>query len=50
MNLKPVIKITSFNKFDYSDAKEKFLKGNVYNVSVDYVAIDKSSILNIHNI
>ena len=45
MNLKPVIKITTFNKFDYSDAKE-----NVYHVSVDYVAIDNSSILNIHNI
>ena len=36
------------NKFEYSDAKEVFLKGNVYDLSVDYNAIDKSSILNIH--
>ena len=31
------------NKFEYVS-----LKGNVYDFSVDYVAIDKSNILNIH--
>ena len=35
------------NKFDYFDANEIFLKGNVYNFSVDYNSIDKSNILNI---
>ena len=35
------------NKFDHSDAKEAFLKGNVYDFAKDYVVVDKSSILNI---
>ena len=36
------------NKFDHVDAEEVSLKGNVYDLSVDYNAIDKSDILNIH--
>ena len=36
------------DKLDYSDAKEVFLKGNVLDFSVDYNAVDKSNILNIH--
>ena len=32
------------NKFDYSDAKEMFLKGNVYDFLIVYGAINKSSI------
>ena len=36
------------NKFDYVRAKEVSLKRYVYNSSVDYGAIDKSEILNIH--
>ena len=36
------------NKFDYVDLNEVFLNGNVYDFSVDYDAIDKSGILNIH--
>ena len=36
------------NKFDYVDSEEVSLKGNVYEFSVDYDAIDKSDILNIH--
>ena len=39
---------TISNKFDYVDSEEVSLKGNVYDFSVDYNAIDKSSILNIH--
>ena len=35
-------------KFDYSGTKEVFLKGIVYNFSVHYVVIYKSSILKIH--
>ena len=36
------------NKFDYVDVEKVSLKGNVYDFSVDYNAIDKSDILNIH--
>ena len=36
------------NKFDHVDAEEVSLKGNVYDLSVDYNTIDKSDILNIH--
>ena len=36
------------NKFDYVDSEEASLKGNMYGISVDYDAIDKSDILNIH--
>ena len=36
------------NKFDYVDSEEVSLKRNVYDFSVDYGAIDKSIILNIH--
>ena len=58
INSKLVIKIITFhlklslgsisNKFDYVDSEEVSLKGNVYDFSVDYNAIDRSSILNIH--
>ena len=36
------------NKFDYDDSEEVCFKGNVYDFSVDYDAIDKSDILRIH--
>ena len=36
------------NKFDYVDSEEVSFTGNVYDFSVDYVAINKSSNLNIH--
>ena len=36
------------NKFDYINSEEVSLKGNVYDFLVDYDAIDKSNILNIH--
>ena len=36
------------NKFDYIDSEEVSLKGNVYDFLVDYDAIDKSNISNIH--
>ena len=36
------------NKFDCSDANEVFLKVNVHDFSVDYGAINKSSILDIN--
>ena len=36
------------NKFDYVDSEEVSFKGNVYDFSVDYSAIDKSNISNIH--
>ena len=36
------------NEFDRVDTKEVSFKGNVYDFSVDYEAIDKSNILNIH--
>ena len=36
------------DKSDYVDSQELSLKGNVYDFSVDYDAIDKSNILNIH--
>ena len=36
------------NKFDFSESSEVYLKGNVYDYSVVYDAIDKSDILNIH--
>ena len=36
-------------EFEYVDAEEVSLKGNVYHFSVDYDAIDTSDILNIHN-
>ena len=35
------------NKFDYFSAKQLSIKGNVYDFSVDYDAIDKFDILNI---
>ena len=37
-----------FNKFDFVDSEEVSLKGNAYHFSVDYDAINKSNILNIH--
>ena len=37
-----------YNKLDYYDAKEMFLKGNAFDFSVDYNAIHQSNILNIH--
>ena len=36
------------NKFDYVDSEEVSLKRNLRAFSVDYDAIDKSNILNIH--
>ena len=36
------------NKFDYVDSEEVSLKRNLRDFSVDYDAIDKSNILNIH--
>ena len=36
------------NKFRAIDSREVSLKGNVYNFSVDYNAINKSNMLNIH--
>ena len=36
------------NEFDSNDLKEVSFKGNVYHLSIDYNAIDKSEILNIH--
>ena len=36
------------NWFDDTDSREVSLKGNVYDFSVDYNAIDKSDISNIH--
>ena len=36
------------NKFNYSDAEEVSLKENAYDFSVDFDAIDKSDILDIH--
>ena len=36
------------NKFDYVDSEEVSLKRNLCDFSVDYDAIDKSNILNIH--
>ena len=36
------------NKFDYVDSEEVSFTGNVHDFSVDYVAINKSSNLNIH--
>ena len=36
------------NKFEYFDSEEVSLKGSAYNFSVDYDALDKSNILNIH--
>ena len=35
------------NKFDNVDSEEVSLKGNVYDLSVDYDAFDNSNILNI---
>ena len=37
------------NKFNYVGSEEVSFKGNVYDVLVDYNAIDESSILNIHS-
>ena len=37
-----------YDKFGASDYREVSLKRNVHNFSVDYSAIDKSEILNIH--
>ena len=36
------------NKFGHIDSREVSLKRNVYDFSVDYNAIDKSNLLNIH--
>ena len=36
------------NGFGATDAREVSLKGNIFNFSVNYNAIDKSDILNIH--
>ena len=36
------------NKSDYVDSEEVSLTGNMHDISVDYDAIDKSDILNIH--
>ena len=36
------------NAFGVIESREVYLKGNVFNFSVDYNAIDKSDILNIH--
>ena len=36
------------NKFSYAEEEELSLKENLYDFSVDYEAIDKSDILNIH--
>ena len=36
------------NKFDYSDAEEVSLKGNVFDFSADFDAIDKSDMLISH--
>ena len=36
------------NGFGATESREVSLKGNVYDVSVDYNSIDKSDILNIH--
>ena len=36
------------NEFGATDSREVSLKGNVYDFSDDYSAIDKSDILNIH--
>ena len=38
-----------FNNFEYDEAEEASLKENVYDFSVDYDAIDKSDMLNIHS-
>ena len=37
------------NGFSFIESREVSLKRNVYDFSVDYNAIDKSDILNIHN-
>ena len=37
-----------YNKFDYIDTEEISFKGNVFDFSDDYDAIDKCNILNIH--
>ena len=39
---------TISNGFGATESRELSLKGNVYDFSVDYNAIDKSGILNIH--
>ena len=36
------------DKFDHVDKEEMTFKGNLYDFLVDYDAIDKSNILNIH--
>ena len=36
------------DKFEYFDSEEVSLKENAYYFSLDYNAIDKTSILNIH--
>ena len=37
------------NEFGAAEFTEVSLQGNVYDFSMDYIAIDKSDILNIHN-
>ena len=36
------------NGFSSAESREVFLKGNLYDFSIDYNAIDKSDILNVH--
>ena len=40
---------TMSNEFDYVDSEEIFFKGNVYDFSFGYSAMDKYNILNVHN-
>ena len=40
--------VSIFHKFDYVQSEEVSLIGNVYDLSVDYNAIDKFDILKIH--
>ena len=40
--------VSIFYKFDYVQSEEVSLIGNVYDLSVDYNAIDKFDILKIH--
>ena len=58
LSLKPIMEMSTSqrnfflrsisNKFDATKSREISLKGNVFDFSVNYNAIDKSDILNIH--
>ena len=58
LSLKPIMKVSAFqlsfclesisNGFGDTESREVSLKGNVYDYSVGYNAIDKSDILKIH--